>query len=137
MLEIPEWVLKEMHAKVQAEYPNEATGAVLRSSGSDTFYTVVAIANVAKEPRQNYAWSEEETRKLFRRMHQMDCDLLAIYHSHPETTPEPSTTDIGAAWFVGVHYVIFSLAGGKDDLWYRSFLCRSLGDLEQEEVQVL
>jgi len=140
MLEIPEWVVKEMHAHVAREYPDEATGAVLMARGpapGHWKYRVVPMRNGARDPRQNYSWSRGQTMALFRDMDRTDSGLLVIYHSHPETMPEPSVVDQESAWFLGAHYVIFSLVGGKDDLWYQSYLCHAPGDLQREEVILL
>lgn len=139
VLTVPSWIVQEMRSKVQQAYPNEGCGAVLHRVGHpdelvDHHYQVISMDNVSKDPRRNYSWSERQMRLLFENMERTATELHIIYHSHPETVPEPSEVDTLAAWYPGVHYAIFSLAGGRDDLWWSSYLCVAPGVLEQEEV---
>lgn len=141
MLEVPEWVIQEMHQRVQSDYPNESTGAVLHRKGRpgelfDHEYRVVGMHNNAKDPRNNYEWSAKQQELLFETMERTDMDLHIIYHSHPETDPTPSETDRLAAWYAGVHYIIFSSAVGDGVPWFESWLCTIPGKLEPEEVRL-
>lgn len=141
MLEVPAWVIGKMHEKVVLEYPKEATGAVLYRKGGpgehiDHEYRIVGMRNSHPDPRRNYAWDPKQQRVLWETMDRTGMQLYAIYHSHPETDPSPSTTDQQAAWFLGVHYVIFSLAVGVQDHWFESYLCTRPGHLEPEEVNL-
>ena len=43
-------------------------------------------------------------------------ELLAIYHSHPETPARPSEEDIRLALTPNVSYIIISLAGETPDV---------------------
>ncbi len=142
MLDVPQWLLTEMHTHVKIEFPNEACGAVLRRKGanggvSDNSYVHMPMRNVATNPRLEYAWDAVEHRRLYDKAEEHLADMWVIYHSHPETAPEPSETDKKAAWYPGVHYLIFSTAGGKEDQWYQSYVCTEPGELVREEVRVL
>jgi proteasome lid subunit RPN8/RPN11 len=137
MLEIPEWLLRQMHTAAMSAYPNEGSGAVLIGDGepfADREFRLVRMTNVSANPRMEFSWSREEMLAMFEEMDRTHTELFIVFHSHPETSPEPSKIDEMAAWYPGVHYVIFSAAGGKEDLWYGSYLCTVPGTLVKEEV---
>lgn len=150
MLEIPQWLLDDIHGHVKRDHPNEACGMVSRrkdmpvettfgspiTRGGST-YRHTPMTNVDPNPRMAYAWSESEQLALWDTMDQEGTVPWVIYHSHTETAPEPSGIDRGAAWFPGVHYLIFSTAGGPEDVWYESWLCTEPGVLVCELVRVL
>lgn len=149
MLEIPQWLLTDIHAHVHRDHPHEASGMVSRrKEGQPAFgsrnlppvgnmYRHTRMTNVDPNPRVAYAWSEAEQLALWDTMDQENTTPWVIYHSHTETAPEPSSVDQNAAWFPGVHYLIFSTAGGVEDLWYASWLCTEPGKLVSEVVRVL
>lgn len=140
MLEIPQWLLTELHKHVNAEHPHEASGMVARRKRAalvDGMYRHTPMTNVDPNPRMAYAWSESEQLALWDTMDIEGTVPWIIYHSHTETAPEPSAVDRGAAWFPGVHYLIFSTAGGPEDVWYESWLCTEPGILVGEIVRVL
>jgi [CysO sulfur-carrier protein]-S-L-cysteine hydrolase len=62
-------------------------------------------------------------------------EMLAIYHSHPETPARPSEEDIRLALTPGVSYVIVSLADVQaPDL--RSFKIEK-GKVVAEEIEII
>ena len=57
-----------------------------------------------------------------RQAREEDLEIIAVYHSHPETPARPSVEDIKLAYDPNVSYVIVSLADNKEDI--KSFLIR-------------
>lgn len=140
MLEMPQWLLTQMHRNVRQQHPHEASGMVARrrspSGLIDTLYRHTPMRNVDPNPRSGYAWEAEDQLLLWDQMEIEGTEPWIIYHSHTETDPEPSSIDHNAAWFPGVHYLIFSTAAGAEDVWYQSYLCTAPGELLKEEVRV-
>lgn len=139
-LKLPAWLLTEMHTAVQSKHPEEACGAVLKGKGEHgDVYDHHRIKNSDPEPRTRYSWDIEDHKRLYDAIDAMPPggDIWVIYHSHTETAPEPSNVDRAAAWFAGVHYLIFSTVGGPEDVWYQSWICTEPGHLVSEEVVVL
>lgn len=136
MVYIPEWLLQKMHQHVNEDAPNEASGVVLRRKEGEggVVYYHQRMENVSPRPRTEFSWDTAEHRALYDHMDEHDMEMWIIYHSHPETMPEPSSTDEHAAWYVGVHHLIFSVAGGPQDRWVNSYMCVEPGKLVIEEV---
>lgn len=140
MLEVPQWLLTEMHAEVQRTYPEEGCGMVARrvvARSVLTDYLHVRMKNISGNPRFAYQWGEGQQVDLWDAMEDKGVEPWVVYHSHTESLPEPSTIDQGAAWLVGAHYLIFGLAAGPEDVFYRSWRCTEPGHLEAEEVRVI
>lgn len=68
------------------------------------------VSNRADDPLHRYTLDPAEQIDARRRMRERGEDLFAIYHSHPQTAPLPSPTDLRLAQDSGVLYLIISLA---------------------------
>ncbi len=136
MVYVPEWLMREMHQHCLDESPNEASGVVLRGKepGPGRRYEHVRMPNASANPRTEFSWAVDDHRRLYECMDAEGMDIWLIYHSHPETMPEPSSVDERASWHVGVHHLIFGLAGGPEDRWVNSYMCIEPGTLALETL---
>jgi proteasome lid subunit RPN8/RPN11 len=105
---IPPEVRDALAAHARAEAPNEACGVVLLRDGVAERY--VAGRNAAASPYRYTLELDPEVWFLEDEGYE-----LAVFHSHPETAPRPSKTDIAnVGLWAGKPYLIYSLA--RDEL---------------------
>ncbi len=99
-------IYRKMVAHVTNDYPLEACGML---AGAAEFATeIYQIDNIMRsasayemEPKQQLMAMLEIERK--------GLDMLAIYHSHPNGPPLPSSTDVAKAYYPEALQIIVSL----------------------------
>ncbi len=69
---------------------------------------VFELSNTEKSPIR-YSMSPQEQLKVFEEMDRESLEMIAIYHSHIDTDPFPSETDVKLAFYPEVFSVIISL----------------------------
>ncbi len=105
---IPPEIRAEVTEHARAEAPNEACGLIVLRDGRAERY--VRGRNTLESPYRFQLEVDPDTWFL-----EDEGFELAVFHSHPETTPRPSRTDIeNVGLWVGKPYVIYSLA--RDEL---------------------
>ena len=67
------------------------------------------VANVAADPAQRFEMDAGEQIRAMKTMRERGEQLLAIYHSHPSTPPEPSVHDLDGLGYPDALYLIISL----------------------------
>jgi proteasome lid subunit RPN8/RPN11 len=120
---IPAEIRRELAAHAQAEAPNEACGLIVLREGRAERY--VRGRNTLESPYRFELEVDPETWFL-----EDEGFELAVFHSHPETAPRPSRTDIeNVGLWAGKPYVIYSVA--RDELagW-------TIGDGEAEPLLI-
>lgn len=100
------------HARTQA--PNEACGLIGGKNGRAV--EIIPVENVAARPTTTYELDPAQQVTAMTRLYNNQLDLLAIYHSHPNTPPVPSQTDIRSATYPDAAYLIISLQATTADL---------------------
>jgi len=105
-LEIPTNIFEQMVTQAKALAPIEACGILAGSNGKvEKLYKMTNINNSSShfmmEPKEQFATVKD--------IRSAGLELLAIYHSHPETPARPSAEDIRLALMPNVIYVIVSL----------------------------
>ena len=83
--------------------------------------TVYPVKNIADDPVHRFLMDPEEQIDAMRRMREANELLWGIYHSHPDTPPEPSEIDLRMAAYPDVYYFIISLAGDTPEFGYFYF----------------
>ncbi len=63
-----------------------------------------------------YRIDPREQLAAFRAMDDAAEQLFAIYHSHPATTPYPSSTDRAEAFYPDAVYILVSLRAGEPEV---------------------
>ncbi len=105
-LEIPAYVFEQMLEQAKAQAPIEVCG-ILAGNGSkvEKLYKMTNADNSSNrfmmEPKEQFA--------VVKDIRSAGLEMLAIYHSHPETPARPSAEDIRLALTPDVIYLIVSL----------------------------
>jgi proteasome lid subunit RPN8/RPN11 len=95
-------MILDMQDHFEKEYPREACGVIAVVKGQKKWYP---CRNVA-ETDDNFVMSSEDYMKINR-----TADIIAIVHSHPDGSNEPSLNDINNCDAMGIPYHIFSYPG--------------------------
>jgi proteasome lid subunit RPN8/RPN11 len=92
--------------------PHEGCGLLFgQPSGTDTGEAITFIAGtnmLASATR--FRMADAEVLDAFRAMREQDLQLLAIVHSHPRTSTQPSETDLAEMHYPSAAMVIVSFA---------------------------
>jgi proteasome lid subunit RPN8/RPN11 len=96
----------EIIAHAREGYPEEVCG--LLSGRGRTADAVWRARNVATNPRLDYEVDPQTLLKQFE-FEEQGKEMVAIYHSHPESPAYPSATDALRAYYPDSVYVICSL----------------------------
>jgi [CysO sulfur-carrier protein]-S-L-cysteine hydrolase len=126
--------IEKILAHARAESPKECCGLV-GGANDGRAQTLYRLRNVASDPLIAYETAPEELFAAQRSMRERGEQLLAIYHSHPQSTdPAPSKTDVRLAYYPAAVYLIIGL-GGRERL--RAFLISEReGRWEEVEYQI-
>jgi proteasome lid subunit RPN8/RPN11 len=106
MIKIPQSIYHEMVQHAKKESPLECCG-ILGGKG-DTVEKVFDLENAERSPIR-YSISPQEQMRVYEEMEKGAMEMVAIYHSHPQTIPFPSETDVKFAFYPEVASIIISL----------------------------
>jgi proteasome lid subunit RPN8/RPN11 len=128
MIGIKKEVLETIVAHAQRDLPNEACGYLAGSDGvvSHSYQ----LTNIDHSP-EHFAFDPAEQFATVKDARKKGLQIIANYHSHPETPARPSEEDIRLAYDPDISYVIVSLAGNQPDV--KSFRIVN-GTVEKEEI---
>ncbi len=131
-LEIPANIFEQMVEQAKALAPVEACGILAGSNGKvGKLYKMTNVNNsnshFMMEPKEQFATIKD--------IRSAGLELLAIYHSHPETPARPSAEDIRLALTPCVTYVIISLKDTKDPA-VKGF-CIENGNVSEVPVKIV
>jgi proteasome lid subunit RPN8/RPN11 len=108
---IPAGIRAELAEHARAEAPNEACGLIVLREGRAERY--IRGRNTLESPYRYQLEVDPEAWFL-----EDDGFELAVFHSHPETEPRPSRTDVeNVGLWAGKPYVIYSLARDELAAW--------------------
>jgi proteasome lid subunit RPN8/RPN11 len=105
-LKIPRDIFARMVEQARVEAPIEACGILAGSSGK--VEKLYMMTNVDRSS-DHFMMAPEEQFAVVKNIRSMSLEMLAIYHSHPETPARLSEEDIRLALTPDVIYVIVSL----------------------------
>ncbi|MDP6044703.1 MAG: M67 family metallopeptidase [Phycisphaerae bacterium] len=105
-LEIPGDIYRQMVAQARAESPIEACGILAGADGKVKKLYKMTNADAASD---HFMTEPAEQFAVVKDIRSADLEMLAIYHSHPESPARPSAEDIRLALTPEVIYVIVSL----------------------------
>jgi proteasome lid subunit RPN8/RPN11 len=128
-LEIPNSIFERMIAQVKIEAPIEACGIL---AGSDN-----RVKKLYKMTNADNHFMMEPTEqfKVVKDIRSAGLEMLAIYHSHPETPARPSAEDNRLALTPDVTYIIVSLQNG-DHPAVKGFLMEN-GSVTEVPVKIV
>lgn len=109
-LEIPNRIFEDMLDQARSEAPVESCGIL---AGRDGRVEKLYKMTNAEYRRDHYMMAPEQQFETVKDIRASSLDMLAIYHSHPETPARPSAEDIRLALTPNVVYVILSLLGNN------------------------
>jgi len=110
-LDIPNHIFEQMTEQARTEAPIEACGILAGTDGrAEKLYRMTN----AEERGDHFMMDPKEQFAVVKDIRSSSLELLAIYHSHPETPARPSAEDIRMALTPDVVYVILSLQNGND-----------------------
>lgn len=123
--------LGEIARLAEAGYPDEVCGAVIGRRGEPATYEIRPLPNIAgregsnaldgraRDARTAYLVDPLAEIRLLRELDDDGREIVALYHSHPETEAvfsaldrEMALTPGGEPWWPGVSYLIVSVRGG-------------------------
>lgn len=120
MLRIPGNIVEELYDHAQTGLPEEICG-YLAGNGREVS-RVFRMTNIDHSP-EHFAFDPAEQFQVIRAARKEGLEILANYHSHPETPARPSEEDIRLAFDPEISYVIVSLAAAEPDM--KSFRIRN------------
>ena len=86
---------------LQEKYPEEGCGIILNKKGKLEW---MACENEAEDKENDFKISGKDYIKA-----QLQGDIYAIVHSHPDAPSEPSEADKSSSNFLGIPYIIYSV----------------------------
>jgi len=107
MIRIPTHIVDGIIAQAINELPNEACGLLV---GKETEVgKQFPMTNIDHSP-EHFSFDPAEQFQVLRSARAGELDIIANYHSHPETPSRPSEEDIRLAYDPNILYLIVSLA---------------------------
>ena len=131
-LEIPNIIFEQMIAQVKAEAPIEACGIL---AGSDNRVEKLYKMTNADKRSDHFMMEPTEQFKVVKDIRGSGLDMLAIYHSHPQTPARPSAEDNRLALTPDVTHIIVSLQNG-DHPTVKGFLLEN-GSVAEVPVKIV
>jgi proteasome lid subunit RPN8/RPN11 len=105
-LEIPNNIFRQMLQQAEIQAPIEACGILAGKDGrAEKLYKMTNLDRSG----DHFMMEPKEQFKVVKDIRSADLEMLAIYHSHPESPARPSEEDIRLALMPDVIYVIVSL----------------------------
>lgn len=107
---IPRHIFDGMVAHCRAGLPDEACG-ILAGTGSEVA-VLYTMTNADPSP-VSYLMEPGEQFTAFRDMREKGMQMLAVFHSHPQSPAYPSAKDKSLAFYEDSLYIIVGLAEGE------------------------
>jgi len=106
-LSVPASIVTVLKERAAEDMPNEACGMLAGSDGVVEHFYPMTNADASPE---HYTLVPREQFDVMKNARGRGLQLLAVWHSHPETPARMSDEDIRLAYATDVYYVILSLA---------------------------
>ena len=136
MLDVPQPLIDDMIAHARAEDPNECCGVIAGVDG--TAGRGYRITNTAASPFR-YLMDPQEFLNADKDVESRDMSLVAFYHSHTNSAPYPSDTDVRMALESGwldPFYILVSLED-KEKPQVRLYTITPEGEIVEAELRVV
>ncbi len=106
MIRIPKSIYEGIVEHAKREWPLECCGVL--AGKEDTVEKAFELSNTEKSPIR-FSISPQQQLRVFEELETESMEMVAIYHSHPNTIPFPSETDVKLAFYPEVSSIIVSL----------------------------
>ena len=103
-------ILETIYREAEKEAPLEACGYLAGKEG--VISTHYKMTNV-DQSEIHYSFDPQEQFQVIKTVRNSGLEIIAAYHSHPESPARPSKEDIRLAHDSSIIYVIVSLESGK------------------------
>lgn len=131
MLRIPQQIIDELFDHARTGLPEEVCG-YLAGTGSEVTRQF-RLTNI-DHSNEHFSFDPAEQFQVVREARKAGLEILANYHSHPESPARPSQEDIRLAFDPNISYVIVSLTAEFPDV--KAFRIQH-GEVEKEEIQMV
>lgn len=112
VLRLPAGAAAELKVQARACYPREACGFLVGfSEGGQATVTGVQAAENRAPGDNRFSIDAEDVFDANRRARDRGEELVAVFHSHPDSGARPSETDADDAWGGWVHLILGCEAG--------------------------
>lgn len=132
-----DWEKTISHCK--EESPIEACGILagqIRDLNGDIVKEVLKVYKCKNELNSpaEYRIGADEQFKIFREIDDLGLDVLGFYHSHPHTSPRPSSIDEERANYYGYSYMIVTL---RPAIRVSSWILEEKDVFKEEEIRII
>ncbi|MCR4301511.1 MAG: M67 family metallopeptidase [Sulfuricaulis sp.] len=117
-IQLPLPIVDELMRLAQASPQEEICGLISRDRHG--LWKCYPVSNRAEDRKHFFMLDPKEQIDVMRTMRHHGEELAAIYHSHPDSPPLPSPTDIAQHEYTDVLYLIIS-PGARDKPELRGF----------------
>jgi len=132
MLKLSKELFQQLVEEAKKQKPLEACGLLAGKNN-----TVLKFYPMTNEDQSRYHYSMDPTEQftVLKDIQKRGWDILAIWHSHPDTPPRMSEEDKRLALMPEVNYAILSLA--KDfEYQLKAFFKDTNGEFIEQEVSI-
>jgi len=131
MLRIPQQIINDLFEHAKTGLPEEVCGYLAGTGREIT--RQFRLTNI-DHSNEHFSFDPKEQFQVVREVRKLGLEILANYHSHPETPARPSHEDIRLAFDPNISYVIVSLVAEVPDV--KSYRIQN-GKVEKEEILVI
>ena len=107
-LVLPRKIVNKILTHAQQHEHTEACGLVSASGNTPEQY--YAVKNVAEDPSSRFEMEPRQQIEAMKHMREHGTELFAIVHTHPQSPPVPSLTDMSDMGYPDAFYIIVSLS---------------------------
>lgn len=131
MLRIPKNIHDDIIAHAKEGFPLEVCGIL---GGKVGVISAIYRMTNTDQSNEHFMMDPKEQFAVIKALRSQGLEMLAIYHSHPETPARPSEEDIRLALTPGVSYIIASLDDSAETA-VKSFRI-SGGTVQPEPIEI-
>ena len=131
MVRISQQIIDSIIEQARLGLPEEVCGYL---AGTDREVTRQFPMTNIDHHNEHFSFDPAEQFQVIRETRKAGLEILANYHSHPETPARPSQEDIRLAYDPNISCVIVSLASVLPEI--KSFSIKD-GEVKSEEIQVV
>jgi proteasome lid subunit RPN8/RPN11 len=112
-MKISKKIINEIYEHGKKEAPIEACGYLAGINDEvEDFYPMHNI----DQSNEHFTLDPQEQFDVMKKVRAKELEILAVYHTHPESPARPSEEDIKLAFDPGIIYVILSLLEEKNNI---------------------